>query len=151
MNEKIEHETTIRIRYKDTDRMGVVYYGNYLTFFEVGRTELMRALGIPNSALEARGYTLPVVDAAATYRGNVGYDDLITVRTTISGATRVRIRFDYQVLDQTGHVLVTGHTLHACLDSSMKPARVPEDVRAAIESPIHQNPAINPRTKPSAG
>jgi len=150
MSPKIHHETTIRIRYKDTDRMGVVYYGNYLTFFEVGRTELMRSLGIPNSALEARGFTLPVVDAAATYRGNVGYDDIITVRTTISEATRVRIRFDYQVLDESGRLLVTGHTLHACLDSSMKPARVPDDVRAAIESPIHEKPATNPGTQPSA-
>jgi acyl-CoA thioester hydrolase len=132
MNEKVQHETQIRIRYKDTDRMGVVYYGNYLTFFEVGRTELMRQIGIPNSDLEARGYTLPVVDATATYRGNVGYDEIITVRTTISGVTRVRIRFDYQVLDLSGRLLVTGHTIHACLDSSMKPARVPEDVRIAI-------------------
>jgi len=132
MNEKVQHETQIRIRYKDTDRMGVVYYGNYLTFFEVGRTELMRQIGRPNSDLEARGYTLPVVDATATYRGNVGYDEIITVRTTISGVTRVRIRFDYQVLDLSGRLLVTGHTIHACLDSSMKPARVPEDVRIAI-------------------
>jgi acyl-CoA thioester hydrolase len=133
MNEKIQHETKIRIRYKDTDRMGVVYYGNYFTFFEVGRTELMRYLGIPNSALEARGYTLPVVDAAATYRGNVGYDEIITVRTTILRATRVRICFDYEVLDKSGRLLVTGHTVHACLDASMKPARVPEDVRSAID------------------
>ncbi|MFO8088560.1 MAG: thioesterase family protein [Desulfatiglandaceae bacterium] len=148
MSEKIHHETTIRIRYKDTDRMGVVYYGNYLTFFEVGRTELMRCLGIPNSALEARGYTLPVVDAAATYRGNVGYDEIITVRTTISGATRVRIRFDYQVLDESGRLLVTGHTVHACLDSSMKPARIPEDIRAAIESPIQEKPAADSGNRP---
>ena len=150
MREKIHHETTIRIRYKDTDRMGVVYYGNYLTFFEIGRTEFMRCLGIPNSALEARGYTLPVVDAAATYRGNVGYDEIITVRTTISGATRVRIRFDYQVLDESGRLLVTGHTVHACLDSSMKPARVPEDVRAAIESPIQEEPAADSGGRPPA-
>ncbi len=135
MNKTSLHETTIRIRYKDTDRMGVVYYGNYLTFFEVGRTEMMRDLGIPNSALEARGYTLPVVDAAATYRGNVGYDEVITVQTVISDVTRVRIRFDYQVLDQSGRLLVTGHTLHACLNASMKPVRVPEDLRAVIVSP----------------
>jgi acyl-CoA thioester hydrolase len=150
MDEKIHHETAIRIRYKDTDRMGVVYYGNYLTFFEIGRTELMRCLGIPNSALEARGYTLPVVDAAATYRGNVGYDEIITVRTTISRTTRVTIRFDYQVLDESGRLLVTGHTIHACLDSSMKPSRVPEDVRAAIESPINEEPAADSSDRPPA-
>lgn len=133
MTGEVQHETAVRIRYKDTDRMGVVYYGNYLTFFETGRTELMRRIGIPNKALEARGYILPVVDAAVTYRGNAGYDEIITVQTTISRATRVRIRFDYRVLDEGGRLLVTGHTIHACLNSSMKPTRLPEDVLAAIE------------------
>jgi acyl-CoA thioester hydrolase len=90
------------------------------------------------------------VDAAATYRGNVGYDEIITVRTTISRTTRVTIRFDYQVLDESGRLLVTGHTIHACLDSSMKPSRVPEDVRAAIESPINEEPAADSSDRPPA-
>ncbi len=121
-----------RVPYADTDQMGVVYYGNYLTFFEMGRTELMRHMGIPNSALETRGYILPVVDVAVTYKGNVGYDETITIRTTISKASRVRVRFDYRVTDEGGRLLVTGHTIHACLDSSMKPTRLPEDVLALI-------------------
>lgn len=137
MTDEVHHEINTRIRYKDTDRMGVVYYGNYLTFFEMGRTELMRHMGIPNSALETRGYVLPVVDVAVTYKGNVGYDETITISTTISKASRVRIRFDYRVTDEGGRLLVTGHTIHACLDSSMKPTRLPEDVLALIE---HREP-----------
>ena len=137
MTDEVHHEINTRIRYKDTDRMGVVYYGNYLTFFEMGRTELMRHMGIPNSALETRGYVLPVVDVAVTYKGNVGYDETITIGTTISKASRVRVRFDYRVTDEGGRLLVTGHTIHACLDSSMKPTRLPEDILALIE---HREP-----------
>ncbi len=132
MTGKKRHETVARILYKDTDRMGVVYYGNYLTFFEMGRTELMRHIGLANSALEARGYILPVVEAAVAYKGNVGYDEIITIETTISKATRVRVRFDYRVLDEGGRLLVTGHTVHACLNSSLKPARLPEALLAVI-------------------
>ena len=132
MTGKKRHETVARILYKDTDRMGVVYYGNYLTFFEMGRTELMRHIGLANSALEARGYILPVVEAAVAYKGNVGYDEIITIETTISKATRVRVRFDYRVLDEGGRLLVTGHTVHACLNSSLKPARLPDDLLAVI-------------------
>ena len=132
MTGKKRHETVARILYKDTDRMGVVYYGNYLTFFEMGRTELMRHIGLANSALEARGYILPVVEAAVAYKGNVGYDEIITIETTISKTTRVRVRFDYRVLDEGGRLLVTGHTVHACLNSSLKPARLPEALLAVI-------------------
>ncbi len=132
MTEKTRHETSARVLYKDTDRMGVVYYGNYLTFFEMGRTELMRHIGMANSALEARGYVLPVVEASVAYKGNVGYDEIITIRTTISKAGRARVRFDYLVSDENGRLLVTGHTVHACLDSSLKPTRLPEDLLAVI-------------------
>lgn len=119
------HSTTIRVRYKDTDRMGVVYYGNYFTFFEVGRAEYMRGLGFPYSELEKKGYTLVVVKAGARYHANVGYDSVITVKTAISDLRRVRVRFEYEIISEDNNMLVEGHTVHACVDSTGKPVRIP--------------------------
>jgi acyl-CoA thioester hydrolase len=130
------HETDVRIRYKDTDRMGVVYYGNYLTFFEVGRTEYMRSLGRPYSDLETNGYTLAVTDATAKYHSNVGYDALITVKTRISKLTRVHVRFSYLVVDAEDKVLVSGETGHACVNDRMKACRMPRDLLQSLEEAI---------------
>ena len=136
MSEKHWHETKIRIRYKDTDRMGVVYYGNYLTFFEVGRAELMRAIGRPYSNLEAEGHNLVVVEAAARYHSNVGYDSVVTVKSRVAGVSGVRIRFDYTVFSEEGKLLVSGHTVHACVNSTHKLTRIPAGVKALLESNV---------------
>ena len=107
------HQTEIRVRYKDTDRMGVVYYGNYLTFFEVGRAEFMRQLGFPYSRMETLGYSLVVIETAVKYHSNVGYDSLVTVQTTISQLKKATIRFEYKVISEDEKLIVSGHTLHA--------------------------------------
>lgn len=127
------HETKLRVRYKDTDRLGVVYYGNYLTFFEVGRAEFMRALGCSYSRLEAEGYSLVVTEAYAKYHGNVGYDAKITVKTRISDMRGARMRFDYEVLSDKGRRLVSGYTLHGCINSNSKPSRIPLSLKGLIE------------------
>ncbi len=127
------HKTEIRVRYKDTDRMGVVYYGNYLTFFEVGRAELMRTLGFPYSKMETAGYNLVVVEAAAKYHGNVGYDSLVTVHTAITKLKRTTVRFDYKVMSEEDHLLVSGYTVHACLHANQKPTRIPNEIKNIIE------------------
>ena len=137
------HETKIRIRYKDTDRLGVVYYGNYLTFFEVGRAELMRSLGMPYSKLEAEGLSLVVTEAAAKYHGNVGYDALVAVKTAISEARGARVRFEYKVRSEEGSLLVTGHTVHACVNSGKRPCRIPPEVKALLEK--HVKPSADSR------
>ena len=138
MSENNWHETNIRVRYKDTDRMGVVYYGNYLTFFEVGRAELMRDLGFPYSAFEGDGYSLVVTEAKAKYHANVGYDSLVTVKTKISDVRPVRVRFDYEVVDEHCHLLVSGHTVHACVNSNSKPMRIPLELRRIMEQKLEQ-------------
>ena len=130
------HRSKIRVKYKDTDRMGVVYYGNYLTYFEVARAEFMRDLGLPYSRLEADGYTLVVIDAVAKYHANVGYDALISIRCMITKLERVRIRFDYRVFDEHDKLLVSGHTVHACIDANMKPARIPSPITKAIQENV---------------
>jgi acyl-CoA thioester hydrolase len=120
------HTTQIRVRYKDTDRMGVVYYGNYLTFFEVGRAEYMRAVGYPYSELEGKGSALAVIEASAKYLANVGYDEVIHVRTRIAEIGRVRLRFDYEIFSSNNTLLVTGFTVHACINNDKKPVRIPD-------------------------
>lgn len=126
--------TKIRVRYKDTDRMGVVYYGNYLTFFEVGRAEYMRALGYPYAELEGKGHTLAVIEAAAKYHSNVGYDALIIVKASISDIKRVRLRFDYEIYSaEDSRLLVTGYTVHACITPEKKPTKIPEELIKAVK------------------
>ena len=113
--------------------MGVVYYGNYLTFFEVGRAEFMRDLGLSYSDLEAKGYNLVVTEAAARYHGNVGYDALITVKTAIADLRKVRVRFEYKIVSEDDILLVSGHTAHACMNSDQKPIRIPPDLMRIME------------------
>ena len=136
MIEKGWHTTKIRVRYKDTDRMGVVYYGNYLTYFEIGRAEYMRSLGFPYSQLETKGYTLVVTEAAAKYHANVGYDSLIVVKTAITDLKKVRVRFDYEVISEEENRLVSGHTVHACINSKLKPSKIPSDMMKTMETRI---------------
>ena len=133
MSENGWHETKVRVRYKDTDRMGVVYYGNFLTFFEMARSDTMRDLGYSYAKLEGSGYILPVTEAIVKYHGNVGYDALLTVRAKIAELRKVRLRFDYEVLDDEDRILVEGHTVHACMSKHMKPSRIPKEVRDLIK------------------
>jgi acyl-CoA thioester hydrolase len=130
------HKTNIRVRYKDTDRMGVVYYGNYLTFFEIGRAELMRDLGLPYSEMEKGGLNLVVTEASAKYYSNVRYDAVITIKTTISTLSKVRIRFDYEIISDKKKLIVKGHTVHACLNSDQTPTKLPHDMKKILETQI---------------
>jgi acyl-CoA thioester hydrolase len=134
--EKGWHTTDIRIRYKDTDRMGVVYYGNYFTFFEIGRSEYMRELGFPYSRLESEGYSLVVTEASAKYHANVGYDSLIRVKTAITELRKVRFRFDYEVISENNVRLVSGHTIHACLNSNQKLVKIPHVMMKIMEERV---------------
>jgi acyl-CoA thioester hydrolase len=134
--EKGWHTTDIRIRYKDTDRMGVVYYGNYFTFFEIGRSEYMRELGFPYSRLESEGYSLVVTEASAKYHANVGYDSLIRVKTAITELRKVRLRFDYKVISENNVRLVSGHTIHACLNSNQKLVKIPHVMMKIMEERV---------------
>lgn len=134
--EKGWHTTDIRIRYKDTDRMGVVYYGNYFTFFEIGRSEYMRELGFPYSRLESEGYSLVVTEASAKYHANVGYDSLIRVKTAITELRKVRLRFDYKVISENNVRLVSGHTIHACLNSNQKLVKIPHVMMRIMEERV---------------
>ncbi len=120
--------TEIRVIYGDTDQMGVVYYANYLRFFEAGRNEFIRAQGLRYRDFEARfGMVLPVAEAHVEYLAPARYDDLITVETTLAELRRVKLRFTYRLL-RDRELLVTGFTLHACVDPEGRIRRLPAEL-----------------------
>lgn len=115
----------LRVRYEETDQMGVVYHANYLTWFEVARTEWIRSLGYPYRRLEQEGLLLPVLDVDAQYRYPARYDDEVEIEVELSACTPVRIGFSYVVRRVAdGEVLVTGGSRHAWVNREWKPARL---------------------------
>ncbi len=129
----------MRVIYGDTDQMGVVYYANYLRFFEAGRTEFIRAKGLRYRDFEARHrLALPVVEAGVRYQVPARYDDLVSVETSLSEVRRASARFDYRLVREDGQLLATGHTIHACVDLDGRIQRMPRELLdrlSAGESP----------------
>lgn len=129
------HVTTLRVRYPETDHMGVVHHTHYLVWFEVGRTELMRAAGCTYADMEKDGVWMPVVDASCKYQSPARYDDVIRVHTMLAEVTRVTARFEYRVeRESDGRLLATGSTRHAATDRLGVPCRIPERVLALMSA-----------------
>jgi acyl-CoA thioester hydrolase len=125
--------TEIRVRYAETDAMGIAHHTAYLVWFETGRTEYTRAMGLPYRQVEESGTRLVVVEAQCRYHRPARYDDVLVVQTTIRAVTRATITFGYQVRgkdDET--LLVEGSTVHAATDTSGHVKRLPEALRAAL-------------------
>ena len=123
----------VRVRYAETDRMGVVYYANYFVWFEVGRTDLLRESGWNYREMEREGFGLPVIEAQCTYRESAKYDDEIEVRTTGEMLSPVRVKFTYEIVRPADTAsLATGMTVHATLDRNGRPCRLPERVRTVL-------------------
>jgi len=123
-------QSRIRVRYAETDQMGVVYYANYFVWFEVGRTDLLRESGWSYRQMEIDGFSLPVIEARCIYHASAKYDDDIEVRTTGTMLSPVRVQFTYQLVRiADAATLATGATVHATLDKSGRPCRLPARVR----------------------
>lgn len=120
-------EARVRVRYAETDQMGVVYHANYLVWFEVGRVELMRALGLEYKLLEQEfGCLIAVVEARARYRAPARYDDEIAVRTTLQAMRGAVLKMTYDVVRvQDGQLLCEGETMHVVVDRAMKKRSLP--------------------------
>lgn len=124
----------LRVRYSETDQMGVVYYANYLVWFEVGRTDWLRQTDWTYRDMERDGISLPVIEAHCEYRQPARYDDEISIATLATLLTPVRIRFDYEITrgaDKT--VVAFGFTAHAAVDARGKPCRLPSRVRDMLD------------------
>ena len=125
--------TRLRVRYADTDQMGVVYYANYLVWFEVGRTEWLRQTGWSYRQMEEDGVALPVIEAHCEYRQPLRYDDEVEIATRAVLVTPVRIRFEYAVTRAgDANPSAQGHTVHAAVDAAGKPCRLPVRVRELL-------------------
>lgn len=122
----IESRTLITVRYAETDMMGIVYHGNYLPWFEVGRTTLLKECGLPYRELEAQGYRLPVIEVGVKYFKPALYDDTLTVITRLQERPTLRIHLEYEVR-RGEELLVTGFTTHAFINKKGEPVRPPPD------------------------
>ncbi len=129
----IEHRLGYRVPYAEVDRMGVVYYGHYLTYFERGRTEFLRRCGLPYGDLERDGVMLPVIEAHCEYLKPARYEDELTIVARAAALQGVRLRFDCEVYrDDT--LLARGHTWHVSMTSAGKPCRVPPALAALFSA-----------------
>lgn len=129
-----EHQTKIRTRYSEVDRMGYVYYGNYATYFEVGRVEAMRVLGISYAELEQQGIMMPVIRYEIDYKKPAFYDEELTITTRVRKVPRSRIQFEYETHNSKGELLNSAMTELVFVDSeTMKPERAPQVIVDAAE------------------
>jgi acyl-CoA thioester hydrolase len=122
----MERVATVRVLFADTDAMGIVYYANYLKWFETGRVELMRKLGMAYRELTGIGVHLPVTEAVVRYLSPARYDDLLAVHAEVRGCKRASIAFGYRIEREDGSLLADGATVHAFTDGDGKIIRVPD-------------------------
>ena len=128
------HAINLRVRYAETDKMGVVYYANYFVWFEVGRCELIRAIGKSYRDLEEAGIGLPVIEAHCEYRSPARYDDELQVKTWGALLSPARVEFRYEVSQVTdGTVNAVGRTVHASVDQKGRPCRLPDYIRDLLK------------------
>lgn len=137
--------TKIRVRYADTDQMKFVYYSKYLEYFEQGRGDLLRQIGLPYPEVERMGYFLPVVEAYVKYLQPARYDELIEVKTMLQEIPAARIRINYEVLRASDSALIVeGHTVHSIMNSETgKPVRAPQLFVEAIATAFKKAPKTN--------
>lgn len=128
-------ESRVRVRYKETDQMGIAHHANYLAWFEIGRTDLCRVAGFAYTGIEERGYLLVVTDIACRYRTPFRYDDDVLIRTSLAETASRSLKFGYALYDGEGRELhANGSSSHLWLDKeSRRPVRAPDDVMAAFE------------------
>lgn len=122
------HEIAFRVRYAETDQMGVLHHAAYFVYFEMGRTELLRSRGVSYKDIEEQGFFLVVIDISCKYRKPARYDDLLTLRTIVDRVTHVKVQHRYELL-RDGVLLAEGHSTLACLDREGKPRALPEILR----------------------
>jgi len=129
------HETKIRVQYFETDCMGVVHHSNYIRYFEMGRTEMMRDLGFPYSAMENTGVKMPIILTECRYLFPATYDELLTIRTTIKEPISARIRFEYEIYNESGKQICTGAVELAFINAeTQRPCRPPETLLKVVSS-----------------
>lgn len=130
-----QDQISLRVRYAETDQMGVVYHGNYAQYFEMGRVEWLRNQGVSYKELEQSGVMLPVVSLSMNYKKPAYYDDELTVVTKLKFLGGVKIEFDYEILNQNGELLTTANSVLVFVDmNSKRPISVPKDLGILLQN-----------------
>lgn len=131
----ITNETSVRVRYADTDQMRMVYYGKFFEYFEQARSDLLRSIGLPYTHVEEMGVILPVIEAHATYKKPAKYDDLLRIVARVKEKPIARVRLDYEVFAEgEGDAIAEGYTIHSFVSAATgKPTRAPAQFLEAIE------------------
>jgi acyl-CoA thioester hydrolase len=125
--------TSYRVIYGDTDQMGVVYYANYLRWFESGRSEWLRQIGLPYGRIEEQGFHFPVTEVSCRYTQSARYDEVVRIETELSALGRATLTFIYRISRESDDTLLaTGSTRHACLDNAGRVARLPKALEHAL-------------------
>ncbi|MFV9551334.1 acyl-CoA thioesterase [Algibacter sp. PT7-4] len=120
-------EIQIRVRYGETDQMGVVYHGNYALYLEMGRIEWLRKLGVSYKSMEENGIMLPVVSLSVNYKKSAGYDDVINVKTQLKNKPTAKIEFEYEITNKDGEILTTASTVLVFVDMKTgRPIKAPK-------------------------
>ena len=128
-----ENITSIRVRYAETDQMGVVYHGNYAQYFEIGRTEWIRNLHTSYKQIEEEGIMLPVISLVCNFKKSALYDDIITIRTFLEKKPTVKIEFHHEITNQHNELLCTGKSILAFINTKTKrPVRCPDFISNAL-------------------
>jgi len=122
-----KHQYQTRVRYAETDQMGVVYHGNYAVFFEMGRVEWLRNIGVSYKWMEENGIMLPVVSLTMNYKKPARYDDILTVTTLFKNQHSVKIEFDYEIHNEKGELLTTGHSILVFVNTKTGRPTTPPD------------------------
>ena len=132
---KITNVTSYRVIYGDTDQIGVVYYANYLRWFEKGRSEFLRQIGLPYSVIEQQGFNFPVVEVTCRYAQSARYDEVIRIETELVEMGRASLSFSYRISrDADNCLLAGGSTKHACLDRAGRVSRMPKILQQALDA-----------------
>jgi len=129
-----DFSTQIRVRYGETDQMGVVYHGNYATYFEIARTEWLRNLGISYKELEKKGVMLPVISLSLNFLKSAKYDDVLTITVSLKKTPLVKIDFDYEIVNQNDEKVSTGNSVLAFIDmKTNKPIKCPSYILEKLD------------------
>ena len=128
------HTTQVRVRYSETDQMGVVYHGNYIPYFEIGRVEWLRNMGVSYKSLEESGIALPIVSLTLNYKKSARYDDLLDIKTTFKKQSSVKIEFDCEITNQENDLLTTAHFILVFIETKTgRPTAPPEHIKLLLE------------------
>lgn len=129
------HSIEIRVRYQETDKLGIVYYANYYVWFEIARTEFFRSIGLPYAGMEQNGIYIVIANSSCQYKQPAYYDDRISVKSWISSVMNTSFTFEYEVV-RGKDLLAAGKTVQVVVNKDRKPVKIPSDIRELIERQI---------------